>query len=193
MANAPLSIEIDTSQIDRFIQRFPISGLRIAQRELTAALNDSLAFVENQVVDIAPVNTGIFRASIYSEITGSRVDIREIDVSGVVSSSDFMPKVMAIEFGRKPGRMPPIENIALWMKRRGLVGLFSIRTRKRTGNKAMRQKQDVAAAWGMAKHIAKYGTKAQHVFERGAKASEGFVIRRFDEASDNTVKGWVQT
>ena len=55
----PLTLEIDTSQIDQFVQRFPVTGPRIVERELRIGLDDALGYTVAQVVDRTPVNTGI--------------------------------------------------------------------------------------------------------------------------------------
>lgn len=188
-----VSYTIDTSEIDRFVERFPRSGPAIAERELRTATIDALEYTVGQVADRTPVNTGILRASIYSEIVGVHVDLaRGIDVEGVVSSSDYEPKVLAVEFGRKPGKMPPVEAIALWARRRGLAGTYSIKTKKRIGSKAQQGKEELDAAWGFAKHIAVHGTKANRMFAEGAAASEAFIFKQFDEATDRITNGYAQ-
>src|SRR3990170_6128360 len=131
----PLTLEIDTSQIDRFVQRFPVSGPRIVERELRIGLDDALGYTVAQVVDVTPVNTGILRESIYDDILGVKADISGVNLEGIVSSSDYEPKVNAVEFGRKPGKMPPVEAIALWVARKGLAGTHKGRAGK-TGRHA---------------------------------------------------------
>src|SRR3990172_8656349 len=104
----PLTLEIDTSQIDQFVPRF-------VERELRIGLDDALGYTVAQVVDFTPDNTGILRESIYDDILGVKADISGVNLEGIVSSSDYEPKVNAVEFGRKPGKMPPVEAIALWV------------------------------------------------------------------------------
>ncbi len=193
MTTTPLQIDIDTSEIESFLRKFPFEGAEIAEDGLDAALDDSLGFIENLAVDFMPVNTGVARGSVYSENRGTKVDLlRGVDLEGFVSSSDFAPKIEALEFGRAAGKMPPIEAIALWVKQRGLAGVFSVKTRKRLGSKAKKQKQDVSVAWAIARHIAKHGTEAQWVFKRAAEASEEYVNNAFDDALDQILNDWAK-
>lgn len=187
----PLQIDIDTSEVDSFVTKFPISGEKIAEKELSSGLDESLVFAMGQVVDLAPVNIGRFRGSIFNENRGVEVDLlRGIDMEGIVSSHDEEPKVNAIEFGRAAGKMPPIEAILLWVKQRKLAGVFSVKTGKRLGGKAKKERQDLAAAWGIAKHIAAFGTKAQRVFERAFEASIEPIGNIFDDAIDRILNFW---
>ncbi len=191
MATPPLTVDIDTSEIDAFVVKFPFKGAKIAERELDFALDDALGFTEARVVDFSPANTGVFRGSIFTENQGVEVDLlKDIDLEGFVSSSDFEPKVNAIEFGRLPGKMPPIEAILLWVKQRQLAGVFSVKTRKRLGSKAKKNKQDISTAWGVARHIAKHGTKAQHVFERAFEESGDYITKTFSDAIDRIITHW---
>src|SRR3989304_5899330 len=139
----PLTLEIDTSQIDRFVPRFPVSGPRI--------------------VDATPENTGILRDSIFDDILGVKADIGGVNLEGIVSSSDYEPKVNAVEFGRKPGKMPPVEAIALWVRRKGLAGTYKITAGKtgrhaRIGKREKQRKEDLIMAWAIAIKIGRVGT-----------------------------------
>ena len=185
-----LDLQIDTRSIDAFIARFPVTAPRVVEQELRAGMNDALEIVLNEVVDRAPVASGIFRESLYSEIVGVKAGIGGVDVEGVVSSSDYEPKVWAIEYGRPPGKMPPIEAIALWVRRKGIAGVFSVKTKKRKGGQAQRQKEDLSAAWAIAINIARHGTKAQKVFEQAGKASERKVIGVFDDVEQRILLRW---
>ena len=51
--------------------------------------------------------------------------------------------------------------IAQWVKRKGITGTYSVKTQKRTGNKATRQSQDMQAAYAIAISILKKGIKPQ--------------------------------
>ena len=101
----PLTLEIDTSQIDRFVQRFPVSGPRIVERELRIGLDDALGYTTVQVVDFTPDNTGILRDSIYDDILGVKADITSF---GKSASAGLWPVSGALakkEYGEllKPG------------------------------------------------------------------------------------------
>lgn len=71
--------------------------------------------------------------------------------------------------GRKPGRMPPIEPIQRWVQMKGIAGRYSAKTGRRVGNAVNRWNEDNAAAWAIARSIAKKGTKGVKFFEMALK------------------------
>src|SRR5574337_1215433 len=114
---------IDVTELNAFLKRFGEEAVPIATQTSRGALDESLEYLLNLVVDNVPVNYGVLRGSIYSEVRGISADAtRGMAFEGFVSSSDYEPKVMAMEYGRAKGKMPPIEAIALWIKRKGLEG-----------------------------------------------------------------------
>ena len=187
----PLTLEIDTSQIDRFVQRFPVSGPRIVERELRIGLDDALGYTVAQVVDVTPVNTGILRDSIYDDILGVKADISGVNLEGIVSSSDYEPKVNAVEFGRKPGRMPPVEAIALWVARKGLTERNPPKRRRvKITKREARRKGILSIAWAVATHIATKGTVGAAMFQKGFEASQAYIVKTMDEAIDRILNAW---
>ncbi len=185
-----LDYTIDVRQIEAFLQRFPVTAPEIVRTNLRAAMDDSLEYTQNQVADRTPVNTGLLRGSIYNEITTLRADVRGVDMAGIVSSSDYEPKVWAMEWGRRPGKMPPVEAIALWVKRRGIAGSYNVKTRKRLGGRQQRDREDLSLAWAIAKHIARYGTKEHLMFEQGFTASLSYIDQTFSHATDDILRHW---
>lgn len=77
----------------------------------------------------------------------------------------------SVEFGRNPGKMPPVKAIFEWLQRKSILGHIEIDYATKRGYKHANLKsksvktfyesQDAIgkAAWGYAKHIAKFGTK----------------------------------
>src|SRR6478736_23205 len=53
-----------------------------------------------------------------------------------------------------------IRLLAEWVKRKGITGTYSVKTRKRTGNKANRQREDLQAAYAIAISILRNGIHA---------------------------------
>jgi len=187
----PLTLEIDTSQIDRFVQRFRFSGPRIVERELRIGLDDALGYTTVQVVDFTPDNTGILRDSIYDDILGVKADIGGVNLEGIVSSSDYEPKVNAVEFGRKPGRMPPVEAIALWVARKGLTERNPPKRRRvKITKREARRKGILSIAWAVATHIATKGTVGAAMFQKGFEASQAYIVKTMDEAIDRILNAW---
>ena len=54
--------------------------------------------------------------------------------------------------------------ITRWAKRKGISGTYSVKTRRRTGNRATQQAQDDAVAWPIALSILKHGIKPHPYF-----------------------------
>ena len=187
----PLTLEIDTSQIDQFVLRFPVTGPRIVERELRIGLDDALGYTVAQVVDFTPDNTGILRESIYDDILGVKADISGVNLEGIVSSSDYEPKVNAVEFGRKPGKMPPVEAIALWVTRRGLTERNPPKRRRvKITKREARRKGILSIAWAVATHIAAKGTVGAAMFQKGFEASQAYIVKTMDAAIDRILNAW---
>ncbi len=196
MTAQPLTVDIDLREVDSFLLHFPQSGPEIVRANLRVAMDDALSFTENQVVDNTPVNTSALRGSIYSEIRGIQASpLGGAEATGAVSSSDYELKVWAMESGRAPGKMPPIEAIALWVRRKGLAGTYSVETKKRIGSKSKKAREDLSLAWAIAIRIAKGTSRHQlmggyKMFEKGYNASNEHIVKAFDDAIDNILHHW---
>lgn len=123
----------------------------------------------------APVDQGALKGSISYYMDG--------DLSAVIVAQKFYAPF--IEFGTK-GKYTPIpgtEDIAAsfkgykggdfmellrmivrWVKRKGISGTYSVKSKKRVGSKVNRLAEDYAAAWPIALSILKNGIKAQPFF-----------------------------
>ncbi len=175
-----VEISVDTRELDRFLGLLNTEGLAIVGEEFGDTLNDVLEYLQMLVVDRTPVNTGILRGSIYTEVRGLTVDNRGVNATGIVSSSDYEPKVWAMERGRAAGRYPPIEAIALWVKRKGL------------------EKDDAAikrAAFAIARAIAQGRSKHQlkggdQMFSQAAEKGEAYSEKAFDQMLDRILERW---
>lgn len=61
------------------------------------------------------------------------------------------------------------DQILAWVKRKGIAGTFSVKTRRRTGNKLENQIADEQAAWAIYLSLIRHGVKAQpFFFKQGA-------------------------
>ena len=194
MADPPLVIDIDTTQIDRFLVSFPRSGPAIVEKELSIWMNDGLSYVEAKVIDRAPVNVGEFRGSVYSDVIKIDADaFRGVVAEGVVSSSDYEPKVWALEWGREPGgKLPPVAAIALWVRRKGLAGTYSIKTKRRMGGKKQKAGEDLSLAWAIAINIKRYGTKGNYMFTKAYEESLDYLDKSASAAIDRILNSWSQ-
>ena len=64
-----------------------------------------------------------------------------------------------VEHGRRAGKFPHWPSLLDWVQTKGLAGTYSIKTRRRTGSKDTKEKQDKQAAYLIGRAIAKRGIK----------------------------------
>lgn len=175
-----LQMTIDVSQFNAFLKKFGEEAVPIAAQTVRGALDESLELLLNLVVDNVPVNFGILRGSIYSEVRGVSADAtRGVAFEGFVSSSDFEPKVYAMEYGRAPGKMPPVEAIALWVKRKGLAN----------DDEAIKSLAFVIAR-AIAQGRARHQWQPFKMFQTAAEEGEQKIYKIFDDAIDDLPRRW---
>lgn len=81
-------------------------------RKARGAMTESLAYLQAFVQNAMPVDTGIARGTVYTEMHGTAIE----DLHGSVVSG--VPYVSVLEYGRKPGSlMPPPRIIEEWATR----------------------------------------------------------------------------
>ena len=161
---AGLEIELDVSEIDKLARKFP-GFERIIFREMDAAMRGSLEVFKTEVVGRTPVNLGSLRQSIQSVTRGSPPRFQ-----GEVST----PLIYGapVERGRKPGRMPPVNVIELWVQHK--LGL--------QGNEAR------SAAFLIARAIGRRGTKGAFMFQKGFEAGKPRVEKLWRNVASRAVK-----
>ena len=131
----------------------------VTRRELLAAATQGTLLVEREVKDGMPRHTGMTAASVASDAFATPVG-----VIGTVGSSQ--PSATFLELGTKP-HMPPVEALIPWVK--AVLGVEPKRAR--------------SVAFLVARKIARKGTKPRRVFEKAAAATEGQVLRMFEDAA----------
>ena len=60
--------------------------------------------------------------------------------------------------------MELLRNIVRWVKRKGITGTYSVKTRRRTGSKINQLAEDYSAAWPIAMSILKHGVRPHPYF-----------------------------
>lgn len=114
------------------------------------------------------VVTGMLRASGKVQAVEGKPD--EVD-AGFFSKDSKSGYAAAVEYGRRAGKMPPIDMLMEWLRKRTSrskalkSAVVHMEGRRRTREDAYTK--DVllrSAAWGLAKHIAKKGTKPHPFF-----------------------------
>jgi hypothetical protein len=116
------------------------------------------AIAEREVARHTPVGaTGMLASSITHEVRGTGLSLYTR-----VFSEDLPVKVSAVEWGRRPGRMPPWgpgSALELWVRRKLGSGLH--------------------VAFLIARAIGRRGTRGQRMFERGARAARPLIEGRW--------------
>jgi len=82
---------------------------QIIKEAMPEILNKSTLLIEARAKQLAPVDLGIMRSSITSSISQSEAYVKVL-----------APYAIYMEYGRPPGKMPPIEAIEPWAKRHKL-------------------------------------------------------------------------
>jgi hypothetical protein len=135
----------DMADLQKAMKRIgPVTRDRI--NKLT---DNVLREAENTARDLAPYNVGTLKKGIRREILANMG--RGNTVTGkLVSQAEYST---AVEFGRTPGTWPDIKAIQWWVKRKKIAGTYSIKTRRRTGNKQTKEQQDKQVAFLIGRKI----------------------------------------
>jgi hypothetical protein len=144
-------------------------------RIVELALNEAVMVLAKLIVDNTPSNTGALSGaisqakSVYYE---SGVFYGEVGDGGI-------PYAAPVEYGRKPGKQPPVEDIKLWVLRKQLQWY-------RDG-KPMSVDQ---MAWSLARHIGKEGTEAVEMYKKGLEQSKPQVDIIWERMLDDIIREW---
>ena len=94
----------------------------ILEKALPIILNKAGLLIEGKAKEMAPIDLGMMRVSISYRIEGNSVLI-----------GTDIPYATFMEFGRPPGKGPPISAIEGWAKRHGIDPFLVQRAIKRRG------------------------------------------------------------
>lgn len=153
------TITVDVSEWVEFARVLDGSKPMLAKR-IKAAMLGALGLIQDWITTETPVNTGVLRGSFGIDLRGQSTNLSGETVTGLLYG-------LPVETGRAAGRMPPVDAIALWAKRKlGLGG-----------------DELVAASWGIARAIAARGTKGAFMVEQAyQRAIQGKEIDQIFEA-----------
>lgn len=136
--------------------------------------NASALKIQSEAKKNAPANFGKLRGSIHLKENGG-IDKKvyivgsdllyapyvEFGTGGKVNTQGY--DEFANTFRGKTGGtfQEMLKALVLWVKRKGLVGTYSIKTQRRTGSKKVQKSQNDAAAYAIALSILKKGLRPQ--------------------------------
>lgn len=140
-----ITIRIDLPTMQATLHRLDPRRL---DHPVVAAMNESLGYLQGEVQKRTPIDTGLGRGSVFTDLRGQPAGLRGIVASPLVH-------MLVLERGRKPGgRMPPVEAIRAWLVRKG---------------------GDASMAFVVARAIARRGLPAHKMFEESAAKGLGTV------------------
>lgn len=151
-----ISVEVGTLEAARqAFERAP----EIAQEELVRFMTAGVAHLQGEVQQRTPTHRGTLRGSIIGQVR----PLPGLGMEGVVGTS--LAYAVPVELGSAP-HMPPVEPLVDWAKSKlGLTG-----------------KAAESAAWGIARKIARRGTKAVRMFGDSLEANRAQLARGFETA-----------
>ena len=156
-----ISMDIDWSEVERLAKRFEGADDLVFD-EMETAMLESLRLFQDAVVGESPWNTGALSQSIGSDVYGDPPDFYGEVTAGVLYAAP-------VEYGRRPGKPPPLTPILYWVVRKGLA----------SGDEAVHVANAIRFA------IAKRGTYADQA-KRGARMFE----KGFDLAAGPVADVW---
>jgi hypothetical protein len=175
-----MEYQIQTHGLTELTARLNGSG-KTLNRHLKRAMNKSVILVVSNVRPLVPVGvSGRLHNSIGSEVIENGIG----DITGRVGSSlkdEEYPAVM--EYGRKPGSMPPWEALVRWVHVKHIAGTYSVKTHKRSGEKNTQQAEDESAAFAIARKIAREGIQGRHFMQEGFDKSIPQIEQFFEQAA----------
>lgn len=139
--------------------------MRQMRKAVDLALTDIAVEITQDAIQAAPVFTGNLRRSITFTRPYDRRGQRAVDVGvGGGKEGDFR-YALAVEYGRQPGRRPPVDSLKLWVERKWGAGRVTGSSGSKTGRGSRRargrdrDREIESAAFVLARHIGEHGTK----------------------------------
>jgi HK97 gp10 family phage protein len=194
-----------------------ITGISSIEKQFTAAAEKIKDTVEQEMqaaaqdwvagaVRDAPVDQGALKQSISYKKTDTQTGSGTLISFEIVAQRFYAPFV---EFGTK-GKYRPIpgtEKIAAefrgykggdfmdllrmivrWVKRKGIAGTYSVKTRRRTGSKINQYAEDYSAAWPIALSILKNGISPHPYFFKQQEIVWPAMIKRIQRVLQKETK-----
>jgi len=148
-----LEIAVNLRELERLEKIAP----EVVRREMRTVLGAIAARVEKEVVEKTPRGVGA-QGGLAGSIHGEVVTIGQ-GMAAVIGTPIGYGEV--VELGRRPGKMPPLEPIALWAERK--LGVS--------------REDSMGVAYLIAQKIAWYGTEGAHMFERTKEELDGWIMQ----------------
>lgn len=164
-ANKEFQYKVTLHGFDKLTRTFRSAPQWLGE-EMSKGMRQSGLAVQRESAILAPVDTGRLRASIETQIDGNVIP-EWVKIGPTVKYGAF------VEFGRKPGaRMPPPSALIPWIRRHGGAG------------------NPEAAAFLLARAIAKRGIKPRPYMQDGFKGAQRAISRIWDRVGRSLEMRW---
>lgn len=163
---------IDARQLTKGIKGFE-RLIKEMPDKVSDVLNASALEIEAKAKRAAPADRGLLRQTISADITKSlkKHITSHAPYSAYVEfgtgkfaaqyvatlPSNYQAFAAQFRGGGGGGFKEFIRLLAEWVKRKGITGTYSVKTRRRTGNRAARQSEDLSVAYAIAISILRNG------------------------------------
>ena len=146
------------------LQKKRLKDTRWMADAIRKALHQSGLAVQGEAAILAPVNTGALRQSIATVVETRSPFPLQVTVGPTVKYGRY------VEFGRKPGKMPPVAALEPWVR--------------------LKAKNPMAVAYLIARKIAAEGVAAQPFLSPGAKKAMPKVKTILSRLAADLKKSW---
>lgn len=154
-----LQLEIDSTEWARLGDKLDGAN-EIVEREIRLATRKAVSVIETNIVGFTPLGA----TKNLSQSWATEVKTIPAGIRGEVFST--LSYASAVEAGRRPGKMPPIEPIRLWVVRKGIA----------SGDDAR------SVAFMIARAIGRRGTKpGARMIKKGVKRSLPMLQQIYNE------------
>lgn len=174
--------------LDKLTKNLNQYSLKI-QKQVDAELTASAMEIEALAKSLVPIDEGRLKQSISADInTPFRKEVTasayyapyvEFGTKGKVQVPSGLEQYAAQFKGQKRGSFKEfVDSLIGWVSRKKIAGTYSVKTRRRTGGKALKDSQNKAMAWAIALKIMREGIKPQPFFFRAFNAIQPKIIDR---------------
>ena len=192
------NITFEIKGINEVLNNFKQMDAKI-QKEVKDEVNASALKIQSDAKKLAPINFGTLRGSIQL----NEVSSNDGFVYSVYTKLSYAPYVefgtggkvsipagyedYAMQFKGKTGGkfIDMVKALAEWVANKGIVGTYSVKTQRRTGNKSNQYKQNMSAAYAMAISILKKGLRPQPYLIPAFEQEKPKLINRLENVIKN--------
>lgn len=177
---------------DKKIEQILKNKMGVVRRDVMLEINAAAQNIVKDAKRAAPVNYGRLRQSIgYKKDTDGATALVaasygayiEFGTGGKVNIpqgfADYAAQFKGSRGGGNLGDM--LNDLAEWVKKKGLAGTYSVKTQRRTGRKAARQNEDLEVAYRIMWSILKNGIAPQPFFIPAYLAEKPKLVKRLEK------------